>query len=70
MFRETVARNDLPSNIMKGTLRTISKLLEYKKSLIQLLKQCVGGDESAQGFRPGLFLKTLYECQFDTHDTY
>jgi len=37
LIKETIARSDMPSNILKGTLRTVSKLLEYKHSLVQLL---------------------------------
>ena len=34
LFRETIGRSDLPSNILKGTLRTVSKLFEYKRTLV------------------------------------
>lgn len=69
LFRETISRPELPSNILKGTLRTVSKLLEYKQTLVQLLLFSSSAD-SGRGFKPGPFLKTMFECQFDTHDTY
>ena len=57
----------MPSNILRGTLRTVSKLFEYKKTLVQLLLQSA---DQTRGFKPGAFLKTMFECNIDTHDTY
>ena len=66
LIRETIGRSaELPSNILKGTLRTVSKLLEYKKTLVQILLK--SGEPLAErpgksAFKPGLFLKTMFEC--------
>ena len=67
LFRETIARPDLPSNILKGALRTIRKLFEYRPTLVLMLRQCAlaTNAEVEAGrcvFKPGLFLKTLFEC--------
>ncbi len=49
-------------------------MFEYKRTLIALLQRSsttnVDEEQSVSAFKPGLFLKTLFECQFDTHDAY
>lgn len=67
LFRETIGRPDLPSNILKGALRTVRKLLEYRSTLVHLLKlSAMATDTEVEAgrcvFKPGLFLKTLFEC--------
>jgi len=69
LIRETIQKNSLPSNILKGILRTVSKMFEYKKTLVVLLQRAAAikdssdkADPSSNSFKPGLFLKTLFEC--------
>ena len=68
LFRETIGRADLPSNILKGALRTVLKLFEYKRTLVQIL--LCSFEHPAKSFKPGPFLKAMFECQFDSHDMY
>ena len=68
LFRETIGRAELPSNILKGALRTVLKLFEYKRTLVQIL-HC-SFEHPTKSFKPGPFLKAMFECQFDSHDTY
>ena len=68
LFRETIGRAELPSNILKGALRTVLKLFEYKRTLVQIL-QC-SYEHPTKSFKPGQFCKAMFECQFDSHDTY
>lgn len=59
LLQETLSRADLPSSILKGALRTITKLFQYDSLVYSLHKA---------GFKAGKFLQILFECQMESHD--